>query len=140
MPPVNVVTDAGVVSKLVDGYVLAVYSRYSEIPVIKSAVETLTQLEAKIFGFVLNGVDPKSYAYGGKYGKYGKYGGNYGYYSYGQHGYGDATATDTVAKNASAKSAPAKKSVAADANAAAEQEKTPAAADPVAVIDDDGSM
>ncbi len=127
MPPVNVVTDAGVVSKLVDGYVLAVYSRYSEIAAIKAAVETLKQLDARIFGFVLNGVDPKSYAYGGKYGKYG--GGKYGYYSYSQHGYGDAAATETVAQPKE----PAKVA----AKPAAKKEGT---ANTKAVVDQDGSL
>ncbi|MBO5047997.1 MAG: polysaccharide biosynthesis tyrosine autokinase [Clostridia bacterium] len=94
MPPLNLVTDAAIITKLVDGYIVAAFSGYSTVYGLKEAVASLEQVEGKILGFILAGVDPKAASYAGgayhyKYGKYGKYGrygryakyGNYGYYS-----------------------------------------------------------
>ena len=91
MPPLTLVTDAAIITKLVDGYIVAAISGYSTVYGLKEAVASLEQVEGKILGFILAGVDPKAASYAGgayhyKYGKYGKYGrygryGNYGYYS-----------------------------------------------------------
>ncbi len=74
MPPLNVVTDAAIIAKHVDGYILVSFSGYSTRLGIKATLDSLDQVDAKIFGFVLCGADPKSAAYGGCFGKYGKYG------------------------------------------------------------------
>lgn len=106
LPPINVVTDAGVISKLVDGYILVTYSQYSDVVSVRDAVNTLSQLEAKILGFVLNGLNPKGF---GKYGKYGKYGknGRYGKYYSGGDGYESVNQRQHPKKSVTTSGAPA---------------------------------
>ena len=79
-PPVNVVTDAVFLSDHVDGYILATRADYSDITSLNEAVNTLTRVEAKIFGVVLCSLDTKRAKRYGGYGKYGKYG-RYGRYA-----------------------------------------------------------
>ncbi len=99
MPPLNLVTDAAIITKLVDGYIVAAFSGYSTVYGLKEAVASLEQVEGKILGFILAGVDPKAASYAGgayhyKYGKYGKYG-RYGRYAkYGNYGYYSSSAND----------------------------------------------
>ena len=83
-PPVNIVTDATVLSNKVDGYLLNVRAGFSDVNEIKQTIRALEQVDAKILGIMLEDVDPKMEMYGkysryGKYGKYGKYG-RYGRY------------------------------------------------------------
>ena len=106
LPPVNIVTDSLVVSKLVDGIILIARKDYSYRQSLQEAIGRFTVSGAKLLGLVLTHVDApdKSYKkysrYGrhgryGRYGRYGKYGdGNeYGYeygYGYGyRYGYGN---------------------------------------------------
>lgn len=86
--PVNMVTDASVLIPYSNGVLLVVRAGYSDRGAVRSAVEQLEYSQAKILGFVLNGVDLERRSYGKyRYGKYG-YGKRYGYgYSYG-YGYG----------------------------------------------------
>lgn len=72
-PPVNVVTDAVVLSRKVNGYILVVRSEVTTIDALKNAVFTLEQVGGNIIGFLLNDVNMKS----GKYGKYNNYNKNY---------------------------------------------------------------
>lgn len=58
-PPVNVVTDAVVLSPLTDGTVFVVRSGKSERGIVMRAVEQLSRARARILGFVLNGVQDK---------------------------------------------------------------------------------
>ena len=107
MPPLNLVTDAAIITKIVDGYLMVSFSGYSSVNGIKDAIESLRQVDAKVLGFVLAGVDPKAIAYSSgsyKYGKYGKYSsyGSYGYY--GEHN--DAFAADGDTDTAAEKKAP----------------------------------
>lgn len=75
-PPVSVVTDAVVLSRIADGFLLVVRVGETPIDSLKSSVSQLERVGAHIIGFLLNDVNGKKG--GRKYGKYGKY--NY-YYS-----------------------------------------------------------
>ena len=86
LPPINVVSDALVLSGLVDGFILVVRQDYTARRAVVRAVNQLAVSNAGFLGFVLNQASTKkrSYKYGKKYG-YG-YGGHYYSYSdYGQH-------------------------------------------------------
>lgn len=94
-PPINVVTDAAVFANKVNGYVMVVRAGRTKKDELNQALSALEQVDANVFGFLLNDVDAKSSGYGkyGKYGRYARYGARsqYGYYgrdAYGE-GYGD---------------------------------------------------
>ena len=95
-PPVNIVSDAVVITKIADGVVLVVRHAVTTHPDVERAIKSLEFVQAKIIGLVLNAVD-YSKIYGKRYGYYskGRYGSNYsgGYGSYGNNGsrgsYGD---------------------------------------------------
>lgn len=81
-PPVTIVTDAAVISKLVQGVILIVRQNISEKPVVTDALSKLEFVNAKILGFVLNDVQFNNAGYGGykyKYYKRGYY--KRGYYA-----------------------------------------------------------
>lgn len=102
--PINIVTDAAVMSEMVDGVLLVVRQGRTDKESVAEAVKKLGFVDANILGFVLNGrlTDLKvGYRYGKRgyyrYGKkmkyyshgyYGGYGGNGGYGGYGGYGYG----------------------------------------------------
>lgn len=87
-PPVNVVADTSILSKYVDGVLFVVRQRESEKDPVLNAIGQLEFANAKLLGFILNGVTADGsgrYGYGkyGKYRKYRKYGGyGYGYARY----------------------------------------------------------
>ena len=83
-PPVNVVADTSVLSKYIDGILFVVRQRESEKDSVLGAVAQLEFANAKILGFVLNGVSADG---SGRYG-YGKYKKYYKYKKYGRYGYG----------------------------------------------------
>ncbi len=64
MPPIGEVVDAGVISNIVDGYLVAVRCDYSDIKEVRRATDSLVAVEGKIFGFILNDCNPKN---AGKY-------------------------------------------------------------------------
>ncbi len=78
LPPVSEVSDAGIISELVTGYVFVVRSAYSDRRMIEVALETMEGFEASMTGFILNDIDIKSnhyyknqyYNYSGRYSKY----------------------------------------------------------------------
>jgi len=70
-PPIAAVTDAAVISKLVDGMIVVVRQGVAERPIIVDAMNKLEFVGAKIIGLVLNGVSVGS--------------GNYGYYKKGYY-------------------------------------------------------
>ena len=72
LPPINVVTDAGVISSLVDGYVFVVRAGVDDNRSVLSALETLRQMNANVLGTVLN--DVKIDLNSKRYGRYKKYG------------------------------------------------------------------
>lgn len=92
-PPVNVVADTSILSKCVDGILFVVRQRESEKDSVLNAIGQLEFANAKLLGFILNGVAADGsgrYGYGKykkyrKYKKYGRYGDGYGYgYGYGR--------------------------------------------------------
>ena len=73
LPPVTAVSDAVIVSKLVDGMVVVVRQEYCDRAAVEEAVRQLRFVEAKILGFVMTGADTQSKNYK-RYGKvYGDY-------------------------------------------------------------------
>lgn len=86
VPPVNIVSDALVVSALVDGYVVVVKEHYSARRELAACMRGLSLAEGKVLGIVMTGTDDgsgryryKKYKRYGKY-KYGKYGHRYAAY------------------------------------------------------------
>ncbi|MBE6673004.1 MAG: CpsD/CapB family tyrosine-protein kinase [Ruminococcaceae bacterium] len=72
LPPINVVTDAGVIGSLVDGYVFVVRSGADDARSVRSALDTLKQMNANVLGVVLNDVSlEQRKRYGGRYNRYG---------------------------------------------------------------------
>ena len=79
LPPVDVVTDALVISPWTDGLIVAVRQNYTERKALNACMYQINKLEAKFLGFVMTdaAVGESSYKRYGKYGK--KYGYGYGY-------------------------------------------------------------
>ena len=73
-PPINVVTDAALLTDYVDGYIMVTRADYSDINSVSEAVSVLQKVDAKVLGFVLCSLDTKKLQRYGRYGKYGKYG------------------------------------------------------------------
>lgn len=95
-PPMNLVTDAAMLTNLVNGYIFSVRCNFSDVDGIKDAIVSLDQVNANIVGFMLNGVDPKSNLHGKYRYRYSKY--NYSYrYGYG-YGYRAKEESDNVDK------------------------------------------
>lgn len=75
-PPVNIVSDAVLLSELIDGYLLVVRNEYSEFSKINELLRQLRFANAKVIGFVYNGKgENKKYYRKSKY-----YYKNYRYY------------------------------------------------------------
>lgn len=72
MPPVNVVSDALVVSKLTDGMIVVVRREANDAPSLNEAMRELKLSDAKILGFVMTHGENQNK-------KYKKYGYKYGY-------------------------------------------------------------
>ncbi|MDD4688951.1 MAG: CpsD/CapB family tyrosine-protein kinase [Eubacteriales bacterium] len=98
-PPVNVVTDAVVLSPLISGLFFVARQKFTDHRSIKDALAKLELANIKPNGFILNDVDEYSskYKYGYKrYGKYTRYRrytrygrySKYNRYGYGKYGYG----------------------------------------------------
>ena len=86
-PPLNLVSDAALLAEKVDGYIFIVRAGADNRRGVADAVETLTKVNGKIAGFVLNDVNEKTAGYKGGYGGYGGYG-KYGKYGSKKYGYG----------------------------------------------------
>lgn len=77
-PPINIVSDAAIMSEIIDGYLLVVRHNSSEYQMINETIRRMRFADAKILGFVYNGKgEEKKYYKSGKYGKYNKYYNNY---------------------------------------------------------------
>ena len=76
LPPITAVTDALVVSKLLDGMILVVRQDYCLQKDLAEVVRLLKFSETKILGFVMTGsnIQDKNFKRYGKNGKYGYYG------------------------------------------------------------------
>ena len=77
-PPVGVVTDAAILSKMVDGTVLIVKSLQTTRDAAKHALDILQDIDSEILGAVLNHLDLTNKKYGQHYYHY--YYKKYGYY------------------------------------------------------------
>lgn len=88
-PPINLVSDALVISQKCDGLLLIVRADVTTYDAFKRTVNSTTELNINVIGVIINGTDSeKSYKYS-KYGRYGKYGySRYGYYRYRNSYYG----------------------------------------------------
>ena len=90
LPPVNIVTDALVVSPFLDGLILVIRENYTERSAVNHCYRQLKQSDVKILGVVLNAAKE---AYGGykryKRYKYYKYGKSSRYGKYQSDGYGE---------------------------------------------------
>ncbi len=83
-PPINIVSDAVMMSGVIDGYLIVVRHNSSEYQMLTETIRQMRFADAKIIGFVYNGKgEEKKYYKRRKYGKYGKYYSNY-YYKKGQ--------------------------------------------------------
>jgi len=80
LPPVDAVSDALVVSNIIDGMVVVVRENYVDKQTLDNCVQQLKYHEANILGFVLNCAEEKNTHYKKRYYKNGKrYGYGYGY-------------------------------------------------------------
>jgi polysaccharide biosynthesis transport protein len=75
-PPVNLVTDAALLSAHADGVILVARAGVTEPGALNCALEQLRHVGAPVLGMVLNDVDPKRDA---------SYGGSYRYHDYAQY-------------------------------------------------------
>lgn len=94
LPPVTVVADALVASKLVSGMVVVVRQDYVGRTALAETMRQLRYVNAKVLGFVFNSVDDNTLPYNKKYYRKGYYKDNYGY----QYGYGHHTNQDEQQK------------------------------------------
>ncbi len=58
-PPVNVVSDAIVLNEFVNGYLIVVRADYSDVRSVGAAINSLGQVDAEIFGIVLDSINLK---------------------------------------------------------------------------------
>jgi capsular exopolysaccharide synthesis family protein len=75
-PPAISFTDAAILSTLVDGVILVALAGRSSIHLMRRFKQRLSNIGARIYGVVLNGIKPNS----AEYGYYG-YGNSYNYYT-----------------------------------------------------------
>ena len=87
-PPINLVSDALVISQNCDGLLLVVRADVTTYDAFQHTINNTCELNINILGVVINGTDSeRSYKYS-KYGKYGKYSySRHGYYRYRNHSY-----------------------------------------------------
>ena len=72
LPPVTAVSDALIISKLVDGMLIVVRQDYCDRNSVDEVVRQLRFVEGKILGFVVTGADTQKKTYK-RYGNYGDY-------------------------------------------------------------------
>lgn len=86
MPPLSAVSDALVVSNIVDGMLMVVRQNYTDRRALLKAMHQFEYAETRVIGFIFNCVTTGTTKYYRKYGKYSRYGrygkyGKYGKYS-----------------------------------------------------------
>lgn len=70
-PPVTIVSDAVLITKSIDGYLVVVRHRHSEYQMVNETIRQMQFANAKIIGFVYNGLNvSKKYYKKGNYSKY----------------------------------------------------------------------
>ncbi len=79
LPPLSMVTDAVILSGMVDGYLVVVRHRQTDYRAVNEAIEQIRFAEGRILGFIYNdfSLHGKRYGYGNAYGH--GYGYDYGY-------------------------------------------------------------
>lgn len=92
-PPVTVVTDAVIISKLCDGIVIVVRADHTTFDMLDETAETLEKSSKQILGVIVLGGESKAKRYG--YYKKGKYGYKYKY----NYRYGDDVETERKQEN-----------------------------------------
>ena len=60
MPPIGEVYDAGVVSNIVNGYIVTIRANHSNITNVRTATERLESVSGNVLGLILNDVNMKS--------------------------------------------------------------------------------
>ena len=93
LPPVNIVADALVISKWLDGLIGVVRQNYTDRRALQDCMYQVDKLGSHFLGFVMTDAAVGSSGYK-SYGKYGKYGKSYGY----DYGYGYDTAAPRSGK------------------------------------------
>lgn len=78
-PPVTVVTEAAAMAKCANGVIVVVRQNSTIHESIERALTNLKMADAKILGYILNGVDYSAYGYKTYNHKYKQYGYRYGY-------------------------------------------------------------
>lgn len=82
LPPINIVSDAMSLCKLVDGFIFVVRQEYSTRQAVKDSMRQLAIADARILGFVMTDGQERGKSYRYRYGKYGRKYGYSGEYSY----------------------------------------------------------
>ena len=100
LPPINIVSDALALTKLVSGYVFVVRQDFSTRQSVTEAIAKMHNVDAKLLGFVMTSVPAPGK--GGRYSRSKYYSKNYRYsYGYGRRSRGEAKLAkgeETVAK------------------------------------------
>ncbi len=73
MPPEIEVSDAGIVSSIVNGYLIVARTNHSDLNAISDVITRLNSVNGHIVGYVVNGCDMKSFRTKRLYDKYSKY-------------------------------------------------------------------
>ena len=63
VPPVNAVSDARVIAKQLDGVLYLVRQKQTELDAVKHGIAQLKLAEARMLGFIINGIDPEENKY-----------------------------------------------------------------------------
>lgn len=100
-PPLNIVTEALILSKYATGVIVVTRQKYTMYKMVERAINSLKFANAKIIGFVMNDVEDNKYVYGG-YRVNGGY--RYGnkrsrYVRYGYYGVDNSQATQAKSKD-----------------------------------------
>lgn len=66
-PPVNVVTDASLLSKFTDGYIVVVKQGYAEKSILAETIKKLNFIDTKILGIIFNNVNQSKRSYKNNY-------------------------------------------------------------------------
>lgn len=64
-PPLNIVTEALILSKHATGVILVTRQKYTMYKAVERAINSLKFANAKVIGFIMNDVDDNKYVYGG---------------------------------------------------------------------------
>lgn len=64
-PPLNIVTEALIISKYATGVILVTRQKYTMYKMIDKAINSLKFADARIIGFIMNDVEDSKYVYGG---------------------------------------------------------------------------